>query len=263
MRLRNMEDLQTARPSDQTRPADEPQVDHGASSEPSGDDGNDDSSRHSTASAAHQDRPSQEHGRVSGDHGMVSNFEELLHRSRVYRHFDPSDSTPSLMSDARSTLALSICSSLTLGEVSNISVYAIPVYANELSNASCYRFDPIPTHKESQASMQAGEDQTAGPNTPQKRQWRALFKRSPREKTADVVQAAEAGIFGVPLNVSIRYANVAISLFGDDGKSYIYGYVPIVVAKCGVFLKEKGSSSDTQRQAIVHSRHAVCQKSLR
>ena len=48
------------------------------------------------------------------------------------------------------------------------------------------------------------------------------------------------GIFGVPLQESIRYANVAISLYDDDGNSYIYGYVPIVVAKCGVFLKEKG-----------------------
>jgi len=49
------------------------------------------------------------------------------------------------------------------------------------------------------------------------------------------------GIFGVPLRQSITYANVAISLVDADGKSYIYGYVPIVVAKCGVFLKEKGT----------------------
>ena len=48
------------------------------------------------------------------------------------------------------------------------------------------------------------------------------------------------GIFGVPLATSITYANVAISLFDNGGESYIYGYVPIVVAKCGVFLKEKG-----------------------
>ncbi|KAE8347720.1 hypothetical protein BDV24DRAFT_146521 [Aspergillus arachidicola] len=49
------------------------------------------------------------------------------------------------------------------------------------------------------------------------------------------------GIFGVPLNVSIKYANVAISLTNDNGESFIYGYVPIVVAKCGVFLKEKAT----------------------
>ena len=55
-------------------------------------------------------------------------------------------------------------------------------------------------------------------------------------------EAAQQGIFGVPLIQSIPYANVAISLFNEHGESYIYGYVPIVVAKCGVFLKEKGQS---------------------
>lgn len=53
------------------------------------------------------------------------------------------------------------------------------------------------------------------------------------------------GIFGVPLRQSITYANVAISLVDENGKSYIYGYVPIVVAKCGVFLKEKGKCTRT------------------
>ena len=54
------------------------------------------------------------------------------------------------------------------------------------------------------------------------------------------VEIQPSGIFGVPLAESIRYANVAISLQNDEGQSFIYGYVPIVVAKCGVFLKEKG-----------------------
>lgn len=31
-------------------------------------------------------------------------------------------------------------------------------------------------------------------------------------------------------------------MFNEHGESYIYGYVPIVVAKCGVFLKEKGQN---------------------
>ena len=51
---------------------------------------------------------------------------------------------------------------------------------------------------------------------------------------------APVGIFGVPLEISIKYANVAISLTNEQNESYVYGYVPIVVAKCGVFLKEKG-----------------------
>ena len=58
---------------------------------------------------------------------------------------------------------------------------------------------------------------------------------------AAMPQVTSPGIFGVPLHKSIRYANVAISLFDADGNSFTYGYVPIVVAKCGVYLKEKGA----------------------
>ncbi|KAF2276323.1 RhoGAP-domain-containing protein [Westerdykella ornata] len=67
--------------------------------------------------------------------------------------------------------------------------------------------------------------------------WRQFGKRSTVKKDEE----KDRGIFGVPLNTSIPYANVAISLFNDAGESYIYGYVPIVVAKCGVFLKEKAT----------------------
>jgi cell division control protein 24 len=70
----------------------------------------------------------------------VSAFEEQLHRSRVYRNAHANHSESSLVDDGRSTLALSICSSLTLGEVSNISVFALPVFAVELSNAAAYNF---------------------------------------------------------------------------------------------------------------------------
>ena len=61
-----------------------------------------------------------------------------------------------------------------------------------------------------------------------------------RSLTLLIAVETASGIFGVPLAESIRYANVAISLTDENGESFIYGYVPIVVAKCGVFLKEKG-----------------------
>lgn len=57
----------------------------------------------------------------------------------------------------------------------------------------------------------------------------------------------------MPLIQSIPYANVAISLFNEHGESYIYGYVPIVVAKCGVFLKEKGQSCRAAPQSTLTS----------
>ena len=74
------------------------------------------------------------------------------------------------------------------------------------------------------------------------------MRKLPRQKAESKAVANSAsseskqqGIFGVPLRQSITYANVAISLVDEAGKSYIYGYVPIVVAKCGVYLKEKGA----------------------
>jgi hypothetical protein len=69
--------------------------------------------------------------------------------------------------------------------------------------------------------------------------FRSTQVRSTNKRPASTAEA-QPGVFGVPLEASIPYANVAISLFHDDGSSYIYGYIPIVVAKTGVYLKEKG-----------------------
>ncbi|KAF2025339.1 RhoGAP-domain-containing protein [Setomelanomma holmii] len=92
-----------------------------------------------------------------------------------------------------------------------------------------------------------GEPQPAAIQTPEpasaKRDltsWWRQFSKRPAKKDEEK-EAALPGIFGVPLIQSIPYANVAISLFNEHGESYIYGYVPIVVAKCGVYLKEKAT----------------------
>ncbi|KAI9697831.1 MAG: hypothetical protein M1836_004507 [Candelina mexicana] len=74
--------------------------------------------------------------------------------------------------------------------------------------------------------------------------WKTFNKKNKKEE--EEKEAPPPGIFGVPLSESIKYANVAISLQDENGKSFIYGYVPIVVAKCGVFLKEKA----TEQQGI-------------
>ena len=73
--------------------------------------------------------------------------------------------------------------------------------------------------------------------------FRIKFRSSqmrPMNKRLEPTTEAQPGVFGVPLRRSIVYANVAISLCNDEGQTYIYGYVPLVVGKTGVFLKEKG-----------------------
>jgi GTPase-activating protein SAC7 len=49
------------------------------------------------------------------------------------------------------------------------------------------------------------------------------------------------GVFGVHLYESIKYAKAAIWLINDNGERFIAGYIPTVVAKCGIFLKSKGT----------------------
>ena len=39
---------------------------------------------------------------------------------------------------------------------------------------------------------------------------------------------------------AIEYASVPICMAGADGRQYVYGYIPTIVAKCGMYLKEKG-----------------------
>lgn len=66
------------------------------------------------------------------------------------------------------------------------------------------------------------------------------FRRGSHNMSLDAVVPSGPSIFGVPLEQSICYANIAISLYNEQGEMYVYGYVPIVVAKCGNFLKDKG-----------------------
>ncbi|KAK0386229.1 hypothetical protein NLU13_6066 [Sarocladium strictum] len=100
------------------------------------------------------------------------------------------------------------------------------------------------------AANQAGplpaiEEPTASspPSKRDLRSWWKNFKLQPKnQQEPPAGEQKPKGIFGVPLRQSITYANVAISLIDENGQSYIYGYVPIVVAKCGVFLKETATT---------------------
>ncbi|RDA90480.1 hypothetical protein CP533_3042 [Ophiocordyceps camponoti-saundersi (nom. inval.)] len=98
----------------------------------------------------------------------------------------------------------------------------------------------IPSSNRTSQAPSSGANPASPPNRRDLKSWWKNFKLP--SKHQDSSQVAKApGIFGVPLRQSITYANVAISLIDERGQSYIYGYVPIVVAKCGVYLKEKAT----------------------
>lgn len=59
-------------------------------------------------------------------------FNTVLHSSRVYHHAKRQTSINSMQTDIRTVAARSVFSQITIGEVSNISVYTLPLYATEV-----------------------------------------------------------------------------------------------------------------------------------
>ncbi|KIJ13401.1 hypothetical protein PAXINDRAFT_170478 [Paxillus involutus ATCC 200175] len=51
----------------------------------------------------------------------------------------------------------------------------------------------------------------------------------------------EHPVFGKPLKESLRHASVQISTANANGELYVWGYIPVVVAKCGLYLKENAT----------------------
>ncbi|KAF9639433.1 serine/threonine protein kinase [Lasiodiplodia theobromae] len=52
-------------------------------------------------------------------------------------------------------------------------------------------------------------------------------------------ESSQSSIFGASLEDTLKHAGVAVGIFDESDEAYVFGSVPLVVAQCGVFLKEK------------------------
>lgn len=100
--------------------------------------------------------------------------------------------------------------------------------------ASTSQLQPVPTWPKMGASPQDEHASTKA----SLRAWWSSFTRGRGQKEKKQV---ENRVFGVPLRQSLKYASVAISIAGQDGQQYVWGYVPVVVAKVGLYLKENAT----------------------
>ncbi|KAG9050182.1 hypothetical protein FS837_007080 [Tulasnella sp. UAMH 9824] len=76
--------------------------------------------------------------------------------------------------------------------------------------------------------------------------WRHFtFIQKLKKEPPSVAPAAKISsgstVFGKPLRESLRYASVHISTSNAQGELYVWGYIPVVVAKCGLYLKENAT----------------------
>jgi len=68
------------------------------------------------------------------------------------------------------------------------------------------------------------------------------FKKGPESQQEPEREPEPAHtVFGVPLKESLRYASVQISTANPKGEMYTWGNIPVVIAKCGLYLKENAT----------------------
>ncbi|KIM39928.1 hypothetical protein M413DRAFT_29083 [Hebeloma cylindrosporum] len=83
------------------------------------------------------------------------------------------------------------------------------------------------------------------PKTNQKAWWHQFSLGKPPPPTFQgpykPLDTADHPVFGKPLKDSLRYASVQISTANANGDLYVWGYIPVVVAKCGLYLKENAT----------------------
>jgi hypothetical protein len=125
-------------------------------------------------------------------------------------------------------------SGLSLSEISQIAILAIPIYPGDLSNKDAYDFE----RSAAEPAQVTGTESHAKNSTAQR--FLGKLIRGSRQKTPPEFQQP-GNIFGATLEESISRASVTISTFGVENSHIIYGYIPIVIAKTGIFLKEIGT----------------------
>jgi hypothetical protein len=179
-------------------------------------------------------------------------FEEVLIKSRAYRRSGSADNDVfSLLSAAGRTGSWSMLSGLSLSELSNIAILALPVYATDISNKDIYEFG-IPANNASLPTSPSLISPSPLPNntllaTKSHRIRLVKWLRKPISASEKSLQARgsklpsprdDNKVFGVDLVTSIYVANNAIAVSTLEEEELIYGYIPRIVAVCGCFLKK-------------------------
>jgi len=82
---------------------------------------------------------------------------------------------------------------------------------------------------------------TQPPSKANLKAWWAGFTSAQRHRENEDKDEPVHTVFGKPLKESLKYASVQISTANANGELYVWGYIPVVVAKCGLYLKENAT----------------------
>ena len=181
-------------------------------------------------------------------------FEEELFASCVYRKPLFSDSRPSLVTSAARTTASSVLSALSLTDISNISILAVPIYADEISNQDRYTSEDLDrepsnllrwqTAVQSQKNALAANRWEGYANAVSRRRLDKDFSLGASQEPDPILRRRDnwpiQPVLGASLSEVIKFANVAMFYYNGEDKSFEYASLPVYMVEIGEFLIEKG-----------------------
>jgi hypothetical protein len=136
-------------------------------------------------------------------------FEELLMNSRAYRNAAHNNiDTFSVVSSAGRTASWSMLSGLSLSEMSNIAILAMPIYVSDISNKEAYFFEPAqhePVATSTQDLGQSSPDQDEKKSSP-RNGLKDLVRTPPKPKSNVPPEAVqESSVFRMRVHEDFRY----------------------------------------------------------
>ncbi|KAI0760939.1 Rho GTPase activation protein [Trametes elegans] len=104
------------------------------------------------------------------------------------------------------------------------------------------QYEKFQRQQQQQQQQQQQNSQDGAPTKASLKTWWNHFTFAQRiKKEAEEKKEGEHHVFGKPLKESLKYASVQISTANANGELYVWGYIPVVVAKCGLYLKENAT----------------------
>ena len=171
-------------------------------------------------------------------------FEEELNGSWVYqRAARQMDGSSSIISSAGRTASWSMLTGLSLSDISNLAVLALPVYAEDISNRELYQFGQVHVdalRRDVALTVSEQKSNIMGSRSLSKLASTKL-RRSSSGKPAIEADSGPRPIFGVPLlpGPGVAWCHVKVR---TDSKAdlFVSYFVPNVVARCCAYIREEG-----------------------
>ena len=183
-------------------------------------------------------------GEHAADRRFRAVFEKDLSMSRVYKHVSCNHSQSSLVSSTARSTTLSTLSGLTLGQISSVSVFALPVCSSDIVNSQHYQFGDI-FHE----ALEKSEADTLRimPRVPTTKPQDTIVPTVVIDhQSEDTSQSSRSSVVDHVSAPTPRFRSCSMVLILGNSEKIASGCFPGISPWCGIFLKAEGKLNNTR-----------------